>query len=452
MSRPEPTGENRIVEPEEIFFSTTDAKGVIEKANSVFVDISRYSWDDLIGAPHNIIRHPMMPGAAFLAMWTTIKTGEPFCAYVHNLAADGATYTVLATVVPLGEGYLSVRVTPQVPEMLQATETVYQAGRDAEWIAGEQGCGAPERARRGLDAVKTALEQAGYPDYGTFMRKALVQEVSVRRRQHRACRGMVDETTLGQLSSQVNRARQLVETWLETFDGLSDLSSKAGRTARTLSKAMNESQRTADVITDSREATEASLRPLVTVLTLWSRMDAEIAPLVNGVVADLDAMATSADLTSFRLAVAHIQVESTRSFVSELWAEVDGWQRALPAIDDLSRAVEEAMSEANRRLDEVRDLADRAASRTQELADLMAMPTALLTSWQQMASQRELSAGVADLVPRVEEQIGASQAMAAELTDVVAGLHKLADASNEELDVSVLAEIRRLGAEVAAGR
>ena len=75
MSRPEPTGENRIVEPEEIFFSTTDAKGVIEKANSVFVDISRYSWDDLIGAPHNIIRHPMMPGAAFLAMWTTIKTG-----------------------------------------------------------------------------------------------------------------------------------------------------------------------------------------------------------------------------------------------------------------------------------------------------------------------------------------------------------------------------------------
>ncbi|MCP5940112.1 hypothetical protein NL351_29800, partial [Klebsiella pneumoniae] len=82
--------------------------------------------------------------------------------------------------------------------------------------------------------VKTALEQAGYPDYGTFMRKALVQEVSVRRRQHRACRGMVDETTLGQLSSQVNRARQLVETWLETFDGLSDLSSKAGRTARTL--------------------------------------------------------------------------------------------------------------------------------------------------------------------------------------------------------------------------
>ncbi|MDO4412249.1 aerotaxis receptor Aer [Cutibacterium sp.] len=451
MSRPEPTGENRVVQPEEIFFSTTDSRGVIEKANSVFVDISRYSWDDLIGAPHNIIRHPMMPGAAFLAMWTTIQSGQPFCAYVHNLAADGATYTVLATIVPLGEGYLSVRVTPQVPEMLQAAETVYQAGRDAEWIAGEHGCGAPERARRGLDAVQTALEQSGYPDYGSFMRKALVQEVAVRRQQHHASHGMADDTALGQLSNQVNRARELVETWLSTFDGLSDLSAKAGRTARTLREAMTESQRTADAITDSREATEVSLKPLVTVLGLWTRMDAEIEPLVTGVVADLDAMAISADLTSFRLAVAYIQVESTHSFVSELWAKVDGWEHALPAINDLSRAVEEAMVEANRRLDEVRDLADRAASRIQELADLMAMPTALLTSWQQMASQRELSAGVADLVPRVEEQIGASRAMAAELTDVVGGLHKLMDASSKELNVSVLAEIRRLSAAVAAG-
>lgn len=449
MSRPKPTGENRVVDADEIFFSTTDSKGNIGKANSVFVDISRYSWDDLVGAPHNIVRHPMMPGAAFLAMWTTIQAGDPFCAYVHNLAGDGATYTVLATIVSQADGYLSVRVAPQVPEMLQAAEAVYQAARDAEWVAGEQGCGAPERARRGLDAVQSALEQAGYPDYPTFMRKALVQEVAARRQRHRASRGMVDGSSLGQLADQVSNVRTVVERWLETFGGLSDLSVKACRTARTLGQAMTESQRTSDAITDSHHAAEAALRPLVTVLTLWSRMDAEIAPLVDGVVADLDALAASADLTSFRLAVAYIQVESTRSFVAELWAEVDGWERALPAIDDLSRAVEEAMSQANHHLEQVRTLAEQAASRTEELAGLMSMPTALLSSWQQMASQRELSSGVADIVPRMEEQIGASQAMAAELTDVVAGLRRLAQADDGGLDVSVLAEIRRLAGEVA---
>ena len=107
------------------------------------------------------------------------------------------------------------------------------------------------------------------------------------------------------------------------------------------------------------------------------------------------------------------------------------------------------MSQANHHLEQVRTLAEQAASRTEELAGLMSMPTALLSSWQQMASQRELSSGVADIVPRVEEQIGASQAMAAELTDVVAGLRRLAQADDGGLDVSVLAEIRRLAGEVA---
>ena len=74
------------------------------------------------------------------------------------------------------------------------------------------------------------------------------------------------------------------------------------------------------------------------------------------------------------------------------------------------------------------------------------------TSWQHMASERELSQGVADLAPKVEEQIGASQEMAAELTSVVAGLRKLADARLEDGDAALVADIRRLAAEVATGK
>ena len=69
-----------------------------------------------------------------------------------------------------------------------------------------------------------------------------------------------------------------------------------------------------------------------------------------------------------------------------------------------------------------------------------------------MASERELSQGVADLAPKVEEQIGASQEMAAELTSVVAGLRKLADARLEDGDAALVADIRRLAAEVATGK
>lgn len=63
--RPEPTGASHEVAPEEMFFSTTDERGVITDANSVFVKLSRYPLRSLLNAPHSIIRHPDMPGGAF---------------------------------------------------------------------------------------------------------------------------------------------------------------------------------------------------------------------------------------------------------------------------------------------------------------------------------------------------------------------------------------------------
>ncbi|WP_454226778.1 hypothetical protein [Propioniciclava flava] len=104
--RTPPTGAHHDVGPEESFFSTTDGKGVILQSNDVFVRLSRYPRERLIGAPHNIIRRPAMPACAFLLMWDTLTAGRPFCAYVDNLAADGSCYTVFATITPLGERYL----------------------------------------------------------------------------------------------------------------------------------------------------------------------------------------------------------------------------------------------------------------------------------------------------------------------------------------------------------
>ena len=69
------TDQKHDVGPQQIFFSVTDDKGVITDANSVFVDISRYSREELTGSPHNIIRNPEMPGGAFRLMWDTLQAG-----------------------------------------------------------------------------------------------------------------------------------------------------------------------------------------------------------------------------------------------------------------------------------------------------------------------------------------------------------------------------------------
>ena len=84
MNKVEATGATHEVKAEELFFSVTDDRGVITEANKVFVDLSRYELGDLIGAPHNVIRHPNMPGGAFHAMWNALKSGLPFGCYVQN--------------------------------------------------------------------------------------------------------------------------------------------------------------------------------------------------------------------------------------------------------------------------------------------------------------------------------------------------------------------------------
>ena len=96
----EPTGEARTFAPDELIVSKTDLRGVITYANDVFLRISRYELHDVIGRPHNLIRHPEMPRAVFALLWQTLAEGRELFAYINNLASDGAHYWVLAHVTP----------------------------------------------------------------------------------------------------------------------------------------------------------------------------------------------------------------------------------------------------------------------------------------------------------------------------------------------------------------
>lgn len=95
-----PTGRARPFAVDEVIVSKTDPRGHITYANDVFVRVSGYSEDELLGAPHSIIRHPDMPRAVFHLLWETIQAGEEIFAFVNNLAADGGHYWVLAHVTP----------------------------------------------------------------------------------------------------------------------------------------------------------------------------------------------------------------------------------------------------------------------------------------------------------------------------------------------------------------
>ena len=98
-----------------IIMSTTDTKGIIISVSKAFEKISGYSEEELIGHSHNMVRHPDMPSELFADLWSTIKSGNTWKGEVLNLAKDGSTYWVYATITPnfnedhIIEGYTSIR-------------------------------------------------------------------------------------------------------------------------------------------------------------------------------------------------------------------------------------------------------------------------------------------------------------------------------------------------------
>ncbi len=120
--------------PGETLVSTTDLKGRLTYCNPAFIQVSGYEREELLGQPHNMIRHPDMPEEAFRDLWVTIEAGKPWSALVKNRRKDGDHYWVMANVTPLmqGErptGYMSVR-TEATREQIQSAEALYATMRD----------------------------------------------------------------------------------------------------------------------------------------------------------------------------------------------------------------------------------------------------------------------------------------------------------------------------------
>jgi len=120
---------------EEYFFdetaiiSQTDLKGVITYANRAFSKVSGYSVSELVGKPHNILRHPDMPKVVFEKMWSTLKAGQVWNGLVKNLRKDGRYYWVDSEILPIKDndnnitGYIAARKAASRKDIQENQET-----------------------------------------------------------------------------------------------------------------------------------------------------------------------------------------------------------------------------------------------------------------------------------------------------------------------------------------
>lgn len=234
---------------EELFFSRTDPRGRILSGNDVFQRVSRYSWDEMIERPHNIIRHPDMPRAVFYLLWDRIRAGLPVGAYVKNLAADGRYYWVFAVVTPVEDGYLSVRLKPG-GALFGAAAKLYATIRKEE-LASD--CKPADSAR----TLVAALSGAGFADYPTFMANALGSEI----RHRDGALGRDPWQTLGHFEDLAGSASTLREAAARMLDltsafrytpgNLRIQAARMGEEGRAISEISTNYGRISDAIVDN---------------------------------------------------------------------------------------------------------------------------------------------------------------------------------------------------------
>ena len=109
MTKPSPNQNQKVLSSDDFIVSKTDTHGKIIYGNKIFIKISGYDENELIGAPHSILRHPDMPKIVFKLLWERIKKKEEIFAYVKNLCKDGSYYWVFANATATIDANGSIR-------------------------------------------------------------------------------------------------------------------------------------------------------------------------------------------------------------------------------------------------------------------------------------------------------------------------------------------------------
>ena len=123
------TQRNYVFPEDQTLVSVTDLKGRITYCNAAFITVSGYTNEELLGQPHNLVRHPDMPEEAFRDLWATIQAKRPWTGLVKNRRKNGDHYWVQANATPMLDGdqitgFLSVRTVPS-NQAIQAAEALY---------------------------------------------------------------------------------------------------------------------------------------------------------------------------------------------------------------------------------------------------------------------------------------------------------------------------------------
>lgn len=446
-------GAGREVGVDELFFSTTDDRGVIGLANGVFSKISGYPIEQLQGTPHNVVRHEEMPGGAFKVMWDALSAGRPFAGYVRNRAIDGRHYDVLATVTPLPDGgYLSVRSRPILDSLFETVLGAYAGARQEEQQRRAGGTSAREAAEIGAGALAQAVVGLGHEDYEAFQNVLLPAEVMGREEQSRGLPQRPGAS--GRYADGLLAARQVHEAldeWMrqqDTLQELSDALSTAGVTLARETADLPLDQSTLDLLTRSGGRAASLVEPL----QIWLQMQGIVSTATSALTTSLTNLGRTTSRMRFLVALSRLHADTVARFAAEL---IDGEMSpgsaeghspldqgtGEHAIRILIQALRQAVADMHTHAGTHSKLVDDTAAQIARVSMTLQIPRQLLQLATLDLTPDQLNPDVAEVVPRITESIARTGRTIDQLGELAEKCRTSAVTGDEELLRSLLQQI-----------
>lgn len=451
--QPAPLAREQRLKPEELFFSTTDRKGVIRSGNEVFHRISRYSRSEMVGRAHNLIRHPDMPRAVFQMLWDRIGAGRPVAAYVKNLAGDGTFYWVLALVVPTSDGYLSIRLSPSSP-LFDAARAIYAEVRAAEE---EVENGDPRRRKHSIEVGQRKLEellaQAGFDSYEAFMHVALPTEATARER----LLGFDAGTRLsagsaqaggehGRLLGTCGAVHAYLEELVSNVEHYTELSGSLSRKSNYV-KELAESIRLFSLnalLAATRLGEQGAA--LGAVADIMRSGSGGADTVIGELLAEIGAAVDLLDDMGFRIAMSKLETEMMMVFLRELLEGADEEHDAARDLAVLAESLDAGVARLFESLGRLRERVDGIARHGARLRDALGLITRLEVNGRIEAARLSNAGAVLDLFTTVGQQVTAARAEMADFATVDRRAQEREAAGERQ----VLERLRELEQRVAA--
>ncbi|SQG64100.1 Aerotaxis receptor [Corynebacterium renale] len=424
---------NNPVGVDDVFFSTTDEKGHIELANDVFVRLSQHSREELVGAPHNIIRNDFMPAGAFHAMWATLKAGKPFAAYVRNAAADGSPYDVLATVTPLrGGGYLSVRTCP-LTASADTAWSLYEQIRGIEKERTAAGVKRAQMAEASAGHIVAALKELGLDSYEQFQNRIMPAEVLEREKQSQGL-----NPGSGEVATAIAAIHEKLGVWMDQQEALIATAEKIAESSAELAKEAGVGAQISEQMAQlDVEGPQSTL--LLAPLRTWAGMHGIVDSYLDELQELADKLVESAHSTRFSIALARLHATVATKYATEVEGKGQTDGNAAKALKVLAMALEDGIQTMRDQLRSYDLLAGRLSKRLASVNRIMEPPREMISSWLQVTDISGFSDAARALVDSVAEAVEASNTATAAMQSAVEALeNSVEDDAEAAQELSVM--------------